>query len=178
MTNAWLAWLLCAVSGASIARLVHADKLMQPLRERWEVHWLARIDKELNLADSQLQIARTSTEPERIGKLREEIRKRAAAEPGADFWLTGARRRRLRPWSAIQERLDRLSTYSAFITCRWCVPLWVFLVAVPWTWGRVYGFSADVFAPVVIPVDFALVSLVLGMRWVYALIDLRFGQDH
>lgn len=178
MTNAWLVWLLCALTGASIARFVHADKLMQPLRGRWEVHWVAQIDQVLNSADAQLQIARGSTAPEDVGKLRAEITRRAQREPGVSFWAHGQARERARPFSTIQARLDRLAIYSDFITCRWCVSPWVFLVAVLWTWGRVYGFSVDVFAPVDIPLDYTLISLVLGLRWVYALIDLRWGHDH
>jgi hypothetical protein len=178
MNNAWLVWLLCAVFGASVARLIHADTVTAPLRDRWEVHWLGKIDKTLNLADSALQIARGATGPEQIGRLREEIRKRTLIEPGVSFWTFGARRYQSRPWTRVQDKLDRLESYQAFIGCRWCLPVWVFAVAVLWTWGRVYGFAANVFAPVDIPPDFSLIALVMGLRWVYAMIDLRLGRDH
>lgn len=178
MNSALLVWVLCAVSGASIARLIHADTLFAPLRNRWEVHWISRIERELTEADAILQVARGSRSLEAIGKLREEINKRADVEPGVALWTRRGRRRVQRPWSTVRDRLERYADYSEYISCRWCLPPYVFLVAVLWTWGRVYGFSWDVFTPVPIPLDYALIALVLGFRWIYAMIDTRFGHGH
>lgn len=170
---AWLPWLLCALITASLTRLITADSLLQRLRTRWEEHWLARIDAALVEADSHLQIARGSTDPKHIGELRQEINKRANAEPGVSMWVTGARRRARRQWSARRGRLEYLEIWANSLSCPWCVSFWTALVCVLWTWARVYGFSGDVFAPAGVPADYALLALVLGLRWLYGLVAVN-----
>lgn len=176
MNDAWLVWSLCAVFGASVARLIHADSLLEPLRNRWEAHWLARIDAVLTDADSHLQITRGSRAPAVVAKLRGEINDRAGAERGVRFLVRREQRERARPWSSYRDRLDRYAAWLEFISCPWCLPFWVFCGAVLWTWGRVYGFSGAVFAPVHIPVDYALITLVFGLRWIYGMVVVAVGQ--
>lgn len=171
--SAWLPWLLCALGAASLSRLITADSLMQWLRTRWEAHWLGAIDAVLVEADSHLQIARGSAEPQKIGELRQEINKRANAESGVSMWTTGKRREAGRQWSIRRERLERLEVYANFLSCPWCASFWVVAAYVLLTWGRVYGFAGDVFAPVGVPADYALVSLALGFRWLYALVAVN-----
>lgn len=171
--SSWLPWLLCALTAASLTRLITADSLLQWLRTRWETHWLGAIDAVLVEADSHLQVARGSTDPQKVGLLRQEINKRANTEAGVPMWLTGARRRARRPWSTRRERLEQLEIYANFISCPWCLSFWVMALCVLWTWGRVYGFSGDVFAPVGVPVDYALLALALGLRWLYGLVAVN-----
>jgi hypothetical protein len=173
--SAWVVWLILFTGVASVARFVTADSLTDALRDRWEVHFLAYMDFELAEADRILQVRGASKDPRKMGELRRTMHELAAAEPGVPWYWFGERRRAARPWSTRIARLERLSMYSAFPGCRWCMPFWLYLPATVITWGWVFGFSSDtrtLFVDAVeVPVLWWLPLLVLSFRWVYALVD-------
>jgi hypothetical protein len=177
IVNAIVVWLFVFTTGASVSRLIVSDKLTKSLRDRWEAHWTVHIDRVLARADRELQIVRAEPTLEGTGKLRHEIRQRALLEPGVALWARRKDRLRVRPWSTLQEDLDRYTGYVAFISCRWCTPIWVYLVCALWTWGRVFGFSSDVLVPVAVPLDWLAVAFLLTARWVYGLIDMNLGDN-
>jgi hypothetical protein len=177
IVNAVVVWLLVFTTGASLSRLIVSDKLSAGLRDRWEAHWTVYTDRTLAAADRELQIVRNEPTLEGMGKLRHEIRERAVLEPGAYLWTRRRDRLRVRPWSTLQEDLDRYAGYAAFITCRWCAPIWVYLLCSLWTWGRVFGFSFDVLAPAAVPLDWFALAFLLTARWVYGLVDMNLGDN-
>lgn len=176
MTETWLVWVLCALFGASVTRLLHADSLTAPLRERWEAHWQRKVDAVLVEANSHMQIPPTSDGELDVGRVRASIFRRSTGEPGVGMFVFGARREHGRPWTVRRERLERAESWLEFPSCPWCTSFWVYAVAAVWTWGRVYGFGGEVFAPVVIPADYALIALAFGFRWLYATVVTALGQ--
>ena len=175
-------WLLTWLAASSVSLLVTRDKLFEPVRDWWEAHWLWRIDGKLMRADAELKIAHLAhgkREPELVGKLRQEMLTRADEEPGAPLWMSRKQRRRKRPWSQMVAEIAWLQGWLTFISCRACLPFWVFLpaalVTVGWAWGFDWSVAVSFSATVPVPSSYAvfvvLVQIPLAARWVYYLVD-------
>lgn len=187
--NVWIVWVLAALAGASAARFIHADKLTDGLRERWEVHWEARIEQALLKSDALLNIAglaRGERDPQKMGRLRQEMLDRASQEPGVPLWTRRAQRVKLRPWSTRVAEISRLSAMLEFPGCRSCLPFWVFLplfalITLGWAFGfsvtEAVAMSSTVEVPASYAVFVVVVELPLAARWLYFLADKAVHRD-
>jgi hypothetical protein len=169
--EAWLVWLIVATSAASLADIFISSSLAAGIRERWEVHWLWRVERALFRADLELGMLQGRRDPRSVAKLRDEIEKRASEEAGVPLWYCGSRRKKARPYSAIVRDLDRIASYSNYASCVECLPFLVFLLSgiVGWLW--LFGLetsASELFTGVVhVPVPFWLLGGALTLKWVF-----------
>lgn len=188
-------------SGASLARLINRDALLDGLRDRWRVHFLWRQARVVEasrqmfppLYDTAIKTyvahqakaglprkpEELNSEERRIAVLHE-IGDRSEEEPPLPWWVSGSARTKVRPWSKVSAALVRLRGYSDFIGCPWCFPVYAFAAVALWTWWRVYGFDTSLtwaeLNGAALPVDWLALSVPLTMRWAYALVATKLDQ--
>lgn len=152
MLTSGILWLLVFAAGGRVVRFITADKLFDPVRTRWQEHFVQRSTETLIEADPSIVVA-GALDPIRAGQLRRKVVEELA--PSDPFWRKVAR------------RLARLEIYMSFLSCPWCVGIWVYLVATLSTWALVLGFAGTVLG---LPAWFVLPALTLAFSWLYCLI--------
>lgn len=190
----WIVALLVLCTGASLARLVNKDALIEGLRERWKTHFLWRQDQVIAEADRRFPIrdratARLASDLAKAGRAKavadftpedhrmamlQEIGDRAEDEAPQPWWVRGARRRNARPWSTVSDEIIRLRGYAEFISCPWCMPVYLFALVALWTWARVYGCDLGLtwaeLNDAALPIDWLALTVPLSLRWIYGLV--------
>lgn len=178
MTFLVLALLVFGV-GASVTRLITRDSLFEIFRDRWVDHFVAKQDVILHRLASELPAKGSYSDPalewqeRRVGLMREVIA-RSQEEQAIGFWVRGAAREKVQPWTWQSNRLVRLRGLIEFIGCPWCVGFWVFQIAWIFAWGVGLGFAYNL---VGLPVWAVLPALALSYRWLYAVIASRLDSE-
>lgn len=152
--NQWLLLILVFAVGASLTRLITSDKLLAPLRDRFQEYWSWRA-VEVLMASSASALVHNADyrQGESVQQMKVEIYRRA--------YLGDAK------WRQVARQLDWFDAYRAFLGCPWCVGMWVYLGTLLTAWLVVLGPMWTVWGG---PWWVTIPSLTLAFRWLYGLI--------
>lgn len=149
----WLLWTLVFLTGASVTRLITQDKVVEPLRVRWQVRYVRRGAATLREAEaSELVPGSHYDNPDAVRMMR--VRVYDEARTGHPFWRKVA-------W-----RLDWAEVKESLVMCGWCVSFWVYLVGVLLAWITVLDLAATILGG---PAWLMIPALALALRWLYGI---------
>lgn len=152
--NQWLLLILAFAVGASLTRLVTSDKLLSPLRDRFEEYWSWRSVEALMASRASSLVHNADYQKaESVQAMKVEVYRRA--------WLGETQ------WRKVAWKLDWHDAYKAFFGCPWCVGLWVYLFTLLFAWLVVLGPTWTVWGG---PWWVTVPAFTLAFRWVYGLV--------